>query len=111
MINLRINYIKLFIERYKKSRMDHVYNDISGLPNIHEIKEQQLTSKWIKLIDIDKTTHLETYNRKDYFTEIARIVLDNEVFSQGKREGAKQRNTVIKFIPSIPHEEFNKKAE
>ena len=91
--------------------MEIVNNDISGLQNIHEIKEQQLTNKWIKQIDINKTAPFATYNRKDYFNEIARIVLDNEVFGQGKREGIKRRSTVIEFIPTIPLEEFNKKSE
>jgi hypothetical protein len=31
---------------------------------------------------------------------IAEIVLDDEVFSSGKKQGVKKRNTIIRFIPT-----------
>lgn len=86
-------------------------NDISGLPNINELYESSLIKKWIKLIPIDKAIPLEEYNRKNYFIPIADIVLDNEVFTSGKKQGTKKRNTLIQFVPKISAEDFNKKNE
>jgi hypothetical protein len=86
-------------------------NDISGLSNINELYENSLIKKWIKLISKNKTILFEEYNRKDYFIPIADIVLDTEIFTSGKKEGNKKRNTLIQFIPKITNEEFNKKTE
>ena len=85
--------------------------DISGLSNINELYENSLIKKWIKLIPIKKTIPFEEYNRKEYFTPIADIVLDNELFTIEKKQGQKKRNTLIQFIPKISNEEFNKKTE
>jgi len=86
-------------------------NDISGLANINELHESSLIKKWIKLIPTDKTIKFEEYNRKDHFSPIADIVLDSELFTSGKKQGNKKRNTLIKFDPIISTEEFNKKTE
>lgn len=86
-------------------------NDISGLENINELYENSLIKKWIKLIPIDKTISFEEYNRKKYFVPIADVVLDSEVFTFGKNQGNKKRNTLIQFVPIIPTELFNKKIE
>ena len=86
-------------------------NDISGLANINELHESSLIKKWIKLIPTDKTIKFEEYNRKDHFSPIADIVLDSELFTSGKKQGNKKRNTLIKFVPIISTEEFNKKTE
>jgi len=75
--------------------------DISGCKNINEFYDNSVTKKWIKLILIDKTISFDKYNRKEYFILIANIVLDNE----------SKRNTLIKFIPTISNEDFNKKTE
>jgi len=85
--------------------------DISGLENIIEIYETSIIKKWIKLISIDKTIRLDEYNRRDYFIPIADIVLDNEIFTSGKKQGTKKRNTVIQFIPTISKEAFEEKTE
>lgn len=91
---------------------DKLYcNDISGLENINEIYENSQIKNWIKLIPIDKTIPFEEYNRKGHFTQIADIVLDSEIFTNGKKQGIKKRNTLIQFIPKISKEEFNKKNE
>ena len=84
-------------------------NDISGIENsiVNELYETSLIKKWIKIIPIHKTIPFEEYNRKDYFIPIADIKLDNDL----NKLGAKQRNTVIQFIPKITKEEFNKKTE
>lgn len=86
-------------------------NDISGLENINEIYENSQIKNWIKLIPIDKTIPFEEYNRKEHFNLIADIVLDNEIITNGKKQGIKRRNTLIQFIPKISNEEFNKKNE
>tara|TARA_B110000285_G_scaffold235456_1_gene317296 strand:- start:5481 stop:6128 length:648 start_codon:yes stop_codon:yes gene_type:complete len=85
--------------------------DISGFANINELCESSLIKKWIKLIPVDKTIKFDEYNRKEYFTPIADIVLDDELFTSGKKLGNKKRNTLIQFIPTISTESFNKKAE
>lgn len=85
--------------------------DISGLTNINDIYESSLFKNWIKLIPINKTIPFDKYNRKDHFIQIADVVLDNEVFTSGKKQGNKKRNTLIQFIPTISIEAFNKKTE
>jgi hypothetical protein len=86
-------------------------NDISGLPNIIELYTNSPIKKWIKLISTDKTIPFDEYNRKGNFIPIADIVLDNELFTSGKKQGNKKRNTLIQFVPTISADEFNKKNE
>jgi len=86
-------------------------NDISGLENINDKYENSLTKKWIKLISINKTISFEEYNRKEYFTPIADIILDSETVTTGKKEGHKKRITIIQFVPKISNYEFTKKTE
>ena len=86
-------------------------NDISGVANINELYESSLIKKWIKLIPSDKIIPFENYNRKDHFIPVADIILDNELFISGKKQGIKKRNTLIQFIPTISTEAFNKKNE
>lgn len=88
-----------------------VCDDISGLPNIHELYEASPIKKWIKLIPVNKTVSIQEYNRKDYFIPIADIVLDVELFTSGKKLGTKKRNTLIQFVPKISDEDFAKKTE
>lgn len=82
-------------------------NDISGLIDISKLYENSLLKKWIKLISTDKTILFENYNRKDYFIQVADIILDNEFFISG----IKKRNTLIQFVPTISNKEFNEKIE
>jgi hypothetical protein len=86
-------------------------SDISGLSNINELYESSLIKKWIKLIPMNKTIPFNEYNRKDCFIPIADIVLDNELYTSGKNQGNKKRNTLIQFIPTISNEAFIKKTE
>ena len=86
-------------------------NDISGLPNIIELYTNSPIKKWIKLISTDKTIPFDEYNRKGNFIPIADIVLDNELFTSGKKQGNKKMNTLIQFVPTISADEFNKKNE
>jgi hypothetical protein len=85
--------------------------DISGLTNFNELYESSPIKKWIKPILLEKTVSLEAYNRKDHFIPIADIVLDDKVFTTGKKQGIKKRNTLIEFVPKISAEDFNKKIE
>lgn len=85
--------------------------DISNNENIITNYNTSKYKKWIKLLPIKKTVLFNDYNRKDYFTLIANVVLDNEVFESGKKIGQKKRNTVIQFVPTISNEDFNEKTE
>lgn len=85
--------------------------DISGLENIREHYEGSVIKKWIKLISISKTFSFDEYNRKGHFSKIANVILDEELFTSGKKEGNKKRNTLIQFIPTIATDDFNKKTE
>ena len=88
------------------------YNkDISGLANINELYESSLIKKWIKLIPTNKTIPFEEYNKKELFIQVADIVLDNELFKSGTKQGNKKRKTLIQFVPTISTEAFNKKTE
>ncbi len=91
--------------------MSENIDDISGLPNMAELYESSLTKPWIKSISTKKTVPFDQYNRKDHFIPIADVVLDNELYTSGTKQGTKKRNTLIRFIPTIPTEAFNKKTE
>ena len=93
--------------------IDDVNNKMQTLNITNEISKYESSpiKKWIKLINIDKTILLCEYNRKDKFIKIANVVLDNEVFTSGKKQGIKKRNTLIKFNPIIPPYDFTKKTE
>jgi hypothetical protein len=91
---------------------EKTYNkDISGLENIHELYESSPIKRWIKLISTNETIEFEKYVRKDYFIPVADIVLDTELFASGKKQGLKKRNTLIRFVPTIPDTTFNKRSE
>ena len=89
---------------------DELSCDISG-KEVENLYESCPTKKWIKLVSLNKTIHIEDYNRKEHFIKVADIVLDDEIVTSGKKEGKKKRNTLIQFIPTIPLDEFNKKTE
>jgi hypothetical protein len=85
-------------------------NDISG-ENIIENYNSSLFKKWIKMVPISKTILFDDYNRKDYFVPVANVRLDTEVFSSGKNQGNKKRNTLIEFFPLISNAKLNEKNE
>jgi len=85
--------------------------DISQNENVYNHYETSNYKKWIKLLPIEKTIMFDEYNRKEYFIPIANVLLDNEVFTTGKKNGEKKRNTLIQFIPTISIDEFNEKTE
>ena len=115
--NLTQSLTLLSLDKTKnqKEKLNFIMNDIdiSGneIENVVQLCEQSQYNKWIKLIPVSKTVLFEEYNRKEYFIKIADIVLDNEIFMSGKKQGLKKRNTLIQFIPTISNEEFSKKSE
>ena len=64
-----------------------------------------------KTIYLDKSESspilFEDYNRRDYFSLVSQVILDEQLDVSGK----KKRNTLIKFIPTIDNTIFNKKNE
>jgi len=86
-------------------------NDISGFVNTREVYNYSPLKKWIKLISTDKTIPFDEYNKKEYFIPVADVVLDDELFTSGKKLGSKKRKTHIQFIPTISTDAFNKKNE
>lgn len=84
-------------------------DDISGLDNIYKLYENSPIKKWIKLIPIHKTILLDKYNRKEYFIPIADIVLDNEVFTDGQKQGIKKRKHLFNLYPKFLMNSFVKK--
>ena len=89
----------------------HYANDISGSLSIGEMYESSATKKWIKLIPLNKTASFNEYNRKDHFILVADIVLDEEVFTFGKKQGQQKRNTLLQFVPRISPDAFAQKNE
>lgn len=91
--------------------MEKLIDDLNKLnidnKDIKQIYNESPYNKWIKLIPLDDSISLDKYNRKKYFTPVANIVLDKELFTSGK----KKRKTVIQFIPTVSKEEFNQKTE
>ena len=61
-------------------------NDISKLENVSNIYDNSATKKWVKLISIDDTILFDKYNRKEYFIPIVDIILDDELFTYGKKK-------------------------
>lgn len=87
-----------------------IIKDISGILR-RQYYENSPVKKWIKLIANDKTIPFNEYNRKSYFTKVAEVLLDNETYTTGKKQGIKKRKTLIQFIPTINEEDFNSKTE
>jgi hypothetical protein len=85
--------------------------DISSLKNIRQFYNDSIFKKWIKLITIDDSILFNDYNNKHYFTKIASVILDNDLYTNGDKKGLKKRNTLIQFVPNIPIKDFNKKTE
>ena len=62
-----------------------------------DLYDNSLHKKWIKKIPDNNNLHIDDYEHRDNFILVADIVLDNEV----KETGEKQRQTVIKWEPSV----------
>jgi len=85
--------------------------DISLKEDILTILGSYIAKDWVKLIPIDKTVKYDDYNNKNDFKLVANIVIDNEIYTSGKKKDQKKRNTLIKFVPTIDEEDFSKKNE
>jgi hypothetical protein len=88
-----------------------VEDDISQNNEINNYYSSSICKSWIKLLPIKKTILFEDYNRKNYFSLVSRVILDDEINLKGKKIGNKKRNTLIQFIPTIDDANFNEKNE
>jgi len=95
----------------KLEGIDPLSTDIFGLDYIPDMYEAHTYKRFLKIIPLEKTISLEDYNKKDDFTLVANIVLDEEIHSSGKKEGTKKRQTGIKFEPTIPMKDFKEDCE
>lgn len=88
-------------------------SDISGFTNeyVDTIYNSHTSKKWIKRIDKEKTISYDNYNRNTNFMLVANIVLDNELYEEGKNKGKKKRKTLIQFLPCIDTDKFDTKNE
>jgi hypothetical protein len=91
--------------------MQTTEQDISGIENIQERFDKCEFNKWVKLLPIDKTILFDNYDQKECFVHVADIVLDNEIYVDGKKKGEKKRKTVIQFVPTINTDDFKAKNE
>jgi hypothetical protein len=73
-------------------------NDISGKSYVNEMYEGSRTKKWIKPIPFEKAPPLDEYRNLGLFRHVA-----SAVYCDTKK--------MIRFIPKIPKEEYDKKAE
>ena len=63
--------------------------DISGIPNIKELRVQSAIKKCVKLIPRNKTIHVEEFKESCNFIHLDNIVKDDEVFASGEKQGKK----------------------
>jgi hypothetical protein len=85
--------------------------DISGIPNIEELREQSPIKKWVKLIPRDKTIPVEEFKESCNFTHLANVVKDGEVFPSGERQGKKKRTTLIELKSVVDGALLDQKSE
>lgn len=64
-------------------------------------------NKWIKIFDEENMENFNEYKRKEHFVIVADVVTDNDL----TKKNTKKRSTLIKFVPTIPIENFNRKTE
>jgi hypothetical protein len=91
--------------------MQTIEQDISGIENIQERYDKCEYNKWVKLLPINKTILFDKYDQNECFVHVADIVLDNEIYVDGKKKGEKKRKTVIQFLPTINADDFKAKNE
>jgi hypothetical protein len=85
--------------------------DISGIPNIEELREQSPIKKWVKLIPRYKTIPVEDFKERGHFIHLANVVKDDEVFPSGDRHGKKKRNTLIELKTVVDGALLEQKSE
>lgn len=91
--------------------MQTTEQDISGIENIQERYDKCEYNKWVKLLPINNTILFDDYDQKEVFVHVADIVLDNEIYLDGKKKGEKKRKTIIQFVPTINTDDFKAKNE
>lgn len=91
--------------------MQTTEQDISGIENIQERYDKCEYNKWVKLLPINNTILFDDYDQKEVFVHVANIVLDNEIYLDGKKKGEKKRKTIIQFVPTINTDDFKAKNE
>ncbi len=99
------DFADLFNELSLKPKNEYPY--IDKYMNIKGKYELSNIKKWIKLIPFEKMHNFSSYNRREYFTHVANIVLDNDL----NKHNLKQRSTLIKFQPVIEKSLFEEKVE
>lgn len=85
--------------------------DISKLENVKELQTASVCKNWIKLINIDKTIEFNKYVNKKDFNIVANVILDNDIYERGKKQGQQKRKTLIKFKPTISTKKFKDQNE
>ncbi len=85
--------------------------DISKLKNVKELQTASVCKNWIKLINIDKTIEFNKYVNKKDFNIVANVILDNDIYEKGKKQGQQKRKTLIKFKPTISTKQFKNQNE
>jgi hypothetical protein len=85
--------------------------DISGIPNIEELRDQSPIKKWVKLIPRDKTIPVEEFKEHGHFIHLANVVKDDELFPSGEKQGKKKRNTLIELKSVVDAGLLEQKSE
>jgi hypothetical protein len=85
--------------------------DISGIPNIEELREQSPIKKWVKLIPREKTIPVGEFKQHVHFIHLADVVKDDKVFTSGERQGKKKRNTLIELKSVVDGALLEQKSE
>ena len=91
--------------------MQSIEQDISGIENIEDRYDKCEYKKWVKLLPTNNTILFDDYDQKEFFVHVADIVLDDEIYVDGKKKSDKKRKTVIQFVPTINAEDFKAKNE
>lgn len=92
---------------------DVINNDIIIQKNIDDEINNSIVKNWIKKIDFNKAISFEKYNNKKDFIKVADIIADNDICEKDtkiKKKGEKQRNTLIKYVPTIDSSKFEQET-
>ena len=95
----------------KLEGIDPLSTDIFGLDYGKDMYEVNPNKRFIKIIPLENTISFNDYNKKEYFTLVAEVIMDDEIHTSGKKEGKKKRQTCIKFESIIPIGDFKEDGE
>lgn len=82
-----------------------------GKLSIKNAYEKCAYKKWVKKIKFKNMILYKNYTQKNEFTHIANVELDKDIWQEGKKQGQKRRNTLIKFVPCVNKQIFSRKTE